>query len=274
VPLLVDPTLPEGTLCGATQPRLTTNDGLVLRPWQQEDADAVLTAFACPDIQRWHVRRLDTPDEAAEWVAQWADRWKTETAASWAVVDAAGLGGTGFGGTRFGGTGFDRAGADRAGLDGGAVDGGALDGAGLDGGGLDGGGLGGARLDGARLDGARFGRAGADGISTAAGGSQPLGQIGLRSISLAEGSASLSYWVTPAARGRSIAVRSVQALSAWAFESIGFNRLSIQHSTANTASCQVAERTGYRVEGTLRQAIKHADGWHDWHLHGRLRTDG
>lgn len=192
MPLLVDPALPQGTLCAATQPRLTTNDGLVLRPWQQDDVAAVLTAFACPEIQRWHVRRLDTPEEAAEWVGQWAGRWETETAASWAVVD---------------------------------------------------------------------------------GDDQPLGQIGLRNISLAEGSASLSYWVTPAARGRSIAVRSVEALSAWAFESIGFNRLNIQHSTTNTASCRVAERTGYRVEGTLRQAIKHADGWHDWHLHGRLRTD-
>lgn len=62
-------------------------------------------------------------------------------------------------------------------------------------------------------------------------------------------------------------------MSAWAFELLGFNRLNIQHSTANTLSCRVAERTGYRHEGTLRQAIKHADGWHDWHLHGRLRTD-
>ncbi|WP_432883754.1 GNAT family N-acetyltransferase [Kribbella sp. CA-245084] len=192
MPLLVDPALPEGTLRAATQPRLRTNDGLVLRPWQRNDAGAVLTAFACPEIQRWHVRRLDTLEEAAEWVGQWAGRWEAETAASWAVVD---------------------------------------------------------------------------------GDDQPLGQIGLRNISLAEGSASLSYWATPAARARSVAARSVDELSAWAFESIGFNRLNIQHSTVNTASCRVAERTGYSIEGTLRQAIKHADGWHDWHLHGRLRTD-
>jgi ribosomal-protein-alanine N-acetyltransferase len=72
------------------------------------------------------------------------------------------------------------------------------------------------------------------------------------------------------ARGRAIAARSVDALSAWAFGLIGFNRLNLHHSTANTASCWAAERTGYRLEGTLRQAIKHADGWH---VHGRLRTD-
>ena len=192
MPLLVDPALPPGTLRDAAQPRLTTNDGLVLRPWRGSDAATVRTAFACSDIQRWHVRRFDTLEEAGEWVGQWADGWDSETAASWAAVD---------------------------------------------------------------------------------GDDQPLGQVGLRDISLAEGAAGLSYWVTPAARGRAIAARSVEALSAWAFGQIGFNRLNIHHSTGNTASCRVAERTGYRLEGTLRQAIKHADGWHDWHLHGRLRTD-
>ena len=192
MPLLVDPALPQGTLRDAAQPRLTTDDGLVLRPWRGSDAATVRTAFACSDIQRWHVRRFDTVEEAGEWVGQWADGWDSETAASWAAVD---------------------------------------------------------------------------------GDDQPLGQVGLRNISLAEGSASLSYWVTPAARGRAIAARSVEALSAWAFGQIGFNRLNIHHSTANTASCRVAERTGYMLEGTLRQAIKHADGWHDWHVHGRLHTD-
>jgi ribosomal-protein-alanine N-acetyltransferase len=102
---------------------------------------------------------------------------------------------------------------------------------------------------------------------------EALGQIGLRNISLAEGSASLSYWVTPSARGRGLAARATQALTGWVFATIGFNRLGIQHSTANVASCRVAGRAGFLPEGTLRQAIKHADGWHDWHLHGRLRTD-
>ncbi len=67
MPLLVDPALPRGTLRDAAQPRLATSDGLVLRPWQGSDAAAVWTAFACPDIQRWHVRRFDTLEEAGDW---------------------------------------------------------------------------------------------------------------------------------------------------------------------------------------------------------------
>jgi len=179
MPLLVEPALHQGMLRDGGQPRIATGDGLALRPWREGDAPMVRTAFTCPDIQRWHVRRLDSLEEAVEWTGQWAGNWDAEKSASWAVVG---------------------------------------------------------------------------------GDDQPLGQVGLREISQAEGSAGLSYWVTPAARGQAIAARSVKALSAWAFGQIGFHRLNIQHSTANTASCRVAERTDYPLEGTLRQAIKHTDG--------------
>ncbi|MEE6261477.1 GNAT family N-acetyltransferase [Plantactinospora sonchi] len=103
---------------------------------------------------------------------------------------------------------------------------------------------------------------------------RPLGQVGLRMISLFEASAELSYWVLPAARGAGVAARSVGALTAWCFGSLGLHRLGLLHSTANAASCRVAERSGYALEGTLRSALRHADGWHDVHLHARLRADG
>lgn len=87
MPLLVDPVLSHGIFTDAAQPRLTANDGLALRPWRPNDTAAVQAAFACPDIQRWHVRRLDSVDEADEWINQWAERWNNETSASWAAVD-------------------------------------------------------------------------------------------------------------------------------------------------------------------------------------------
>jgi RimJ/RimL family protein N-acetyltransferase len=39
-------------------------------------------------MQQWHVRRIDSDDEALEWVAQWSQRWDQETDASWAVARA------------------------------------------------------------------------------------------------------------------------------------------------------------------------------------------
>ncbi|OEJ33089.1 GNAT family N-acetyltransferase [Streptomyces subrutilus] len=39
------------------------------------------------------------------------------------------------------------------------------------------------------------------------------------------------------------------------------------------ADCAVATKAGYPLECTMRGALLHADGWHDEHLHARLRTD-
>lgn len=193
MPLLVAPALPSGSLAAQEQPHLPVRPGLALRPWRDDDTPAVRAAFDCPQIQRWHVRRIDGDDEARSWTAQWPRRWRDETAASWAIVDA-----------------DDR----------------------------------------------------------------PLGQVGLRGVLLVEASAQVSYWLLPAARGRGIATEALGALTRWSFTRAGLHRLALEHSTANAASCRVATRSGFPVEGVLRGSVRHADGWHDMHLHARLRTDG
>jgi RimJ/RimL family protein N-acetyltransferase len=35
----------------------------------------------------------------------------------------------------------------------------------------------------------------------------------------------------------------------------------------------VAAKAGFDLEGTLRSAMRHPDGWHDMHLHARLAGD-
>ncbi len=76
-----------------------------------------------------------------------------------------------------------------------------------------------------------------------------------------------------AARGGAIATRVLDAVSRWTFTVVGLHRLQLDHSTANHASCKVAERAGFRLEGTRRGQALHEDGWHDMHVHGRLATD-
>jgi [ribosomal protein S5]-alanine N-acetyltransferase len=52
----------------------------------------------------------------------------------------------------------------------------------------------------------------------------------------------------------------------------GFHRLDLEHATGNTASCRVAEKTGFALEGVRRSAWLQADGRHDVHAHARLRS--
>lgn len=102
---------------------------------------------------------------------------------------------------------------------------------------------------------------------------EALGRMALRGLDFDDGVANAAYWVLPAARGAGVASRALAAVSAWALGDIGFHRLELDHSTRNHASCRVATKAGYRLEGTKRDAAVHDDGRHDMHLHARVRGD-
>jgi RimJ/RimL family protein N-acetyltransferase len=104
-----------------------------------------------------------------------------------------------------------------------------------------------------------------------ADGDAVLGRVGVRRLYLSDGFGEAAYWVLPAARGRGVAGRALTAVTDWMF-ALGLNRLELAHSTLNRASCRVAEKAGYAYEGTMRGRTRHADGYHDMHLHGRLRA--
>lgn len=81
MPRLTAPTvaaLPE------EQPVLTAGD-LLLRPWEPSDAPDVQAAYEDPDVQRWHVFRLDDA-EAADYATRWRHLWETGVQLGWAVV--------------------------------------------------------------------------------------------------------------------------------------------------------------------------------------------
>ncbi|WP_330334587.1 GNAT family N-acetyltransferase [Streptomyces sp. NBC_00536] len=99
------------------------------------------------------------------------------------------------------------------------------------------------------------------------------GLIGWGDIDLQGGSAEIVYWLLPAARGGGVTVEATQRVSRWALDDLGLHRLRLCHAVANTASCRVADKAGYSLEGTMRSALLHADGWHDEHLHALVQGD-
>ncbi|MEU7145258.1 GNAT family N-acetyltransferase [Nocardia sp. NPDC046473] len=99
-----------------------------------------------------------------------------------------------------------------------------------------------------------------------------VARAALKDLQLAGGQAEVAYWTAPAARGQAVTPRAIATLTTWAF-GVGFHRLQLSHSVANLPSCRVAAKLGYVLEGTMRSAGLHADGWHDMHLHARI-ADG
>jgi [ribosomal protein S5]-alanine N-acetyltransferase len=191
MPSLITPAMSAGDLAATDQPTLPVGGDVLLRPWLLTDAAAVMEAFQDPAIQRWHVRRADSVDEAREWIEGWQGSWRDETGGHWAVVDAE-----------------------------------------------------------------------SDTL---------LGRVALKSLVLADGKAELAYWMVPSARGGGLCPSAVMVLTRWALGRGGFHRIELEHSTANRASCRVAVKAGFEEEGVRRGAWLHADGWHDVHLHARIR---
>jgi RimJ/RimL family protein N-acetyltransferase len=106
---------------------------------------------------------------------------------------------------------------------------------------------------------------------TDTGTGELLGQVALRTVELEYGQGQITYWMLPIHRGRGVAPRAAREVSRWALDDLGLHRLIVQHAASNEASCRVAEKAGFVLEGTMRSQLLHADGWHDMHLHARVQ---
>lgn len=101
-----------------------------------------------------------------------------------------------------------------------------------------------------------------------------LGHVALQEVDFTNSSAGLGYRIAPWARGGGVGTAALRAVSDYAFGTLGLTRLELGHAVANPASCRVAEKAGFQVEGTLRQSYRYGDGvLHDEHVHGRLASD-
>ena len=85
VPRHLPPVVVPGSLRVQPQPVLEA-DGLVLRPFELGDAPFVVEGFRDPAIVRWHLRTMESEEEAREWIADINTRWAEESGASWAIV--------------------------------------------------------------------------------------------------------------------------------------------------------------------------------------------
>ena len=189
---LTAPVCSPGTVASSVQPVLRVGGDFVLRPWRDDDVDAVVEAYGDPDIQMWHRRSLNWA-EALSLIGAWRGSWAEETGAYWAV--------------------------------------------------------------------------------TRVPEGTVLGRVSLRDLDLVTGIAEVGYWTLRRARGLGVAARATDEMCRWAFDDLGLHRLELFHSLRNPGSCRVAEKAGFQLEGTLRSALLHADGWHDMHLHARIAND-
>jgi len=90
-----------------------------------------------------------------------------------------------------------------------------------------------------------------------------LGGCGLNYINHADKLANLGYWVRTSATGRGAATESALLLARFAFNELKFNRVEIVAAVENLMSQKVAEKTGAKREGVLRNRISINGAPHD-----------
>jgi ribosomal-protein-serine acetyltransferase len=83
----------------------------------------------------------------------------------------------------------------------------------------------------------------------------------------------LGYWVASGQAGRGYTTEAGTAVLRFAFDTIGLYRMELRAGVENHASQRVAEKLGFRREGTLRQGCPLPQGSHDGYLYGLLAAD-
>ncbi|MBY8875770.1 GNAT family N-acetyltransferase [Micromonospora sp. PLK6-60] len=91
-------------------------------------------------------------------------------------------------------------------------------------------------------------------LEATADGERLVANVVLKDVLPGRPYAEVGYWTAAAARGRAVAPRAVDAVSAWAFTRFaagGLARLELLHQIDNPASCRVAEKSGYAFAEVL-----------------------
>lgn len=83
----------------------------------------------------------------------------------------------------------------------------------------------------------------------------------------------LSYWTAPAHRGEGIMTAALQRTTEWLISELGFERVELRISPANTGSLATARAAGFAREGVARNAGFTDSGRTDLVIWSRIPTD-
>lgn len=100
-----------------------------------------------------------------------------------------------------------------------------------------------------------------------------VGNVGIGAVDHVHETAWMSYWLAAEHRGRGLAAAALAGASAWAVRELNVFRLELGHRVNNPASCRVATRAGYPVEGVERAKLRYGAERFDVETHARLATD-
>lgn len=86
-------------------------------------------------------------------------------------------------------------------------------------------------------------------------------------------SAEIGYWMRSDLCGKNLMTEAAARVVTFGFEQESLHRIELHAGIDNHGSIRVAEKLGFRREGTLRDSGRGALGFHDSHVYNLLATD-
>jgi RimJ/RimL family protein N-acetyltransferase len=99
-----------------------------------------------------------------------------------------------------------------------------------------------------------------------------VGEVVLNDLNTDNLSCGFRIWIV-GAQGRGLGTEATRLAVRHAFERQGLHRVELQVYAFNPRARHVYQKVGFRLEGTLRDALRFDDGWIDAHLMAMLSTD-
>lgn len=106
-----------------------------------------------------------------------------------------------------------------------------------------------------------------------ADGGEPMGACGFNSLQRLHRKAETGYWLLPAYQGQGYMHEAMQAALAHAFGALQLHRIEAVVETDNHASMLLAQRLGFMLEGTQRDAEWREGHFVSHHLYGLLAEE-
>jgi len=100
-----------------------------------------------------------------------------------------------------------------------------------------------------------------------------LGGCGINAVDKIHRYANLGYWVRTSRLGQGIATTATRLLAKWGFDTLKLKRIEIVVDTRNQGSLRVAEKSGAKKEGVLRNRLILYDKFYDAVMHSLIPGD-
>ena len=100
-----------------------------------------------------------------------------------------------------------------------------------------------------------------------------LGNIGVHSIAWSHERCELGYWILGDFEGQGLVSEAVGLVERAAF-ALGFHRIEIRCSSANQRSANIPRRSGYRLDGVLREDAVDNGRYRDTLVFSKLAGEG